>query len=242
MDDDNEHDRTGQAMTATNGDGIEEDLTRAVGMAMIAASRAGEQMARMRQTADRERQARADGDAARAQREMTAHTEAARAYFAVVTRPEYLAAATDEQIRDVTRQAQAWTERLPEAQRAADAATGELGARKPTPDAGSPQQRAAVLAGQAEAADKRASGDQQPADGAQSDPPQGWDRVGKYYGTDGPQQDDQLPGQQAATTAANAQTRPAREAPAEGRKGRRERTGRGGQKTGPRAQQTGLEL
>jgi hypothetical protein len=202
-------------MTATNGDGIEEDLTRAVGMAMIAASRAGEQMARMRQTADRERQARAAGDAARAQRELAAHTEAARAYFEVVTRPEYLTAATDEQIRDVARQAQAWTERLPEAQRAAAAATGELGARRPAPDTGS--QRAAVLAGQAEAADQRAAGDEQPADGAQPEPPQGWDRVGKYYGHDGSQQDSQQQGQQAAATAANAQARPAREAPAAGR-------------------------
>ena len=203
-------------MTATNGDGIEEDLTRAVGMAMIAASRAGEQMARMRQSADRERHARADGDTARAQRELAAHTEAARAYFAVVTRPEYLTAATDEQIRDVSRQAQAWTERLPEAQRAADAATGELGARRPATDTGS--QRAAVLAGEAEAADQRTAGAQQAPDGAQPETPQGWDRVGKYYGHDGPQQDTQQPGQQAAATAANAQTRPAREAPAATRK------------------------
>ncbi len=203
-------------MTATNGDGIEEDLTRAVGMAMIAASRAGEQMARMRQSAARERQARAAGDADRAQRELAAHTEAARAYFQVVTRPEYLTAATDEQIREVTRQAQAWTERLPEAQRAADAATAEVGARRPAADTGS--QRAAVLAGEAEAADQRAASDQQPAASAQPETPQGWDRVGKYYGTDGTQQDTQQPGQQAAATAANAQARPAREAPAEGRK------------------------
>lgn len=173
-------------------------------------------MARMRQTADRERQARADGDAQQAERELAAHTEAARAYFEVVTRPEYLTAATDEQVRDVARQARAWTERLPEAQRAAAAATGELGARRPAPDTGS--QRAAVLAGQAEAADQRAAGDQQPADGAQPGPPQGWDRVGKYYGHDGSQQDSQQPGQQAAATAANAQTRPAREAPAATRK------------------------
>ncbi len=209
-------------MTATNGDGVEEDLTRAVGMAMIAASRAGEQMARMRQSAARERQARAAGDAERAQRELAAHTEAARAYFDVVTRPEYLTAATDEQIREVTRQARAWTERLPEAQRAADAAAVELGARVLV--AGSGSQRAAVLAGQAEAADQRAAG-------AQSDPPEGWDRVGKYYGTDGAQQEDQRqPGQQAAATAAKAQARPARETPAAGpaaRRSARPATGRG---------------
>jgi hypothetical protein len=151
-----------------------------------------------------------------AERELAAHTEAARAYFQVVTRPEYLHAATEEQVREVTRQARAWTERLPEAQRAADAATGELGARGPATDSGS--QRAAVLAGQAEAADQRAAADQQSPACAQSDPPEGWDRVGKYYGTDGTQQDNQQqPGQQAAATAANTQARPAQEAPAAGR-------------------------
>ena len=217
-------------MTATNGDGIEEDLTRAVGMAMIAASRAAEQIRRMRQSADRERQARAVGDAQQAQRELAAHTEAARAYFEVVTRPEYLTAATDEQICEVTRQAQAWTERLPEAQRAADAATAELGARRPAADTGS--QRAAVLAGQAEVADQRAAGGQQPADGAQPDPPEGWDRVGKYYGTDGTQRDNQQQGQQAAATAANAQTRPAREAPAEGQRAYEHRARRGTRQPG----------
>lgn len=222
-------------MTATNGDGIEEDLTRAVGMAMIAASRAGEQMARMRQSADRERQARAAGDVQQAERELAAHTEAARAYFQVVTRPEYLTAATDEQIREVTRQAQAWTERLPEAQRAADAATAELGARRPAADTGS--QRAAVLAGQAEVADRRAASDQQPAASAQPETPQGWDRVGKYYGTDGTQQDNQQSGQQAAATAANAQARPAQEAPAAVREPHRQAAGYGAQHPAPHAQQ-----
>ncbi len=201
-------------MTATNGDGIEEDLTRAVGMAMIAASRAGEQMARMRQSAARERQARAAGDAQQAERELAAHTEAARAYFQVVTRPEYLTAATDEQIRDVTRQAQAWTERLPEAQRAADAATAELGARKPTPDTGSPQQ-AAVLAGEAEAADQR---------------------------TDSGQQEAQPSARQAAATASSAQARPAREAAAAARNVDRQGAGSGGHRAAPRVQQPGVGI
>lgn len=117
MDDD---EGMGLAMTADNADGIDEDLTRAVGMAMIAASRAGEQLARMKQAADRERQARATGNAQRAERELAAHTEAARAYFEVVTRPEYLHTATDAQIRGVTQQAEGWRERLPEGQRAVD--------------------------------------------------------------------------------------------------------------------------
>ncbi len=88
-------------MTAVDGDGIDEDLTRAVSVAMLAAARAGEQVARMTQAAAREREARAAGNAAEAQRQVDAHTEAAKAYFEVVTRPEYLDVATDEQIREV---------------------------------------------------------------------------------------------------------------------------------------------
>ena len=200
-------------MTATNGDGIEEDLIRAVGMAMIAASRAGEQMARMRQSADRERQARAAGDAARAQRELAAHTEAARAYFQVVNRPEYLHAASDEQIREVTRQAQAWTERLPEAQRAADAAAAELGARRPAVDSG--PQRSAVLAGQAETADQRAAADQQ---------------------------ETQPSARQAAARASSAQARPAQEAAAAARNVDRQGAERGGHRAAPRVQLPGVGI
>jgi hypothetical protein len=213
-------------MTADSSDGIEEELTRAVGIVMLAAGRAAEQLARMKQAADRERQARATGNAEQAEKELAAHTEAARAYFQVVTRPEYLTAATDDQIREAARQAQAWRERLPEAQRAADAAAVELGARTPAPDGRAEQ--AAALAAEAEVADHRAAaGDQQPADGTYVNPP-GWDQVGKYYGHhDGSQQDDQQqPAQQAAATAATAQTRPAREAPAAGQNASRRRVGR----------------
>ena len=207
MDDD---EGMGLAMTADNADGIDEDLTRAVGMAMIAASRAGEQLTRMKQAADRERQARATGNAQRAEGELAAHTEAARAYFEVVTRPEYLHVATDAQIREVTRQAQAWTERLPEAHRAANSATAELGARRPTPDTGSQQQRAAVLAGQAETADQRAAGDQQEA---------------------------QPSARQAAATASSAQARPAQEAAAAARNVDRQGAGRGFHGAASRVQQ-----
>ena len=118
-------------MTAVDGDGIDEDLTRTVSVAMLAAARAGEQFSRMTQAAAREREARSAGDPAQAQRQLAAHTESAKAYFEVVTRPEYLSVATDEQIREVARQAEAWRERLPEARRASDAASRELGARRP---------------------------------------------------------------------------------------------------------------
>ncbi len=138
-------------MTAVDGDGIDQDLTRAVSAAMIAAARAGEQIARMSQTAARERQARAAGDTVEAQRQLDAHTELARAYFEVVTRPEYLTAATDAQIQEVARQAQAWRERLPEARRALDVVS-TTGA----PVAGD-RQRARLLAAEAVRGDRRAA-------------------------------------------------------------------------------------
>ena len=48
-------------MTAMDGDGIDEELTRAVSVAMLAAARAGEQLARINQAAAQERQARTAG-------------------------------------------------------------------------------------------------------------------------------------------------------------------------------------
>lgn len=181
-------------MTAADGDGIDQELTRAVSAAMIAAARASEQIARMNQASAREREARAAGDTVEAQRQLDAHTESARAYFEVVTRPEYLGAATDEQVQEVTRQAQAWRERLPEAQRAEQAATGELGARQ-TPDSRGAE-RAAVLANEAEVADRLQPTpvdvtDQSPSEVSQA-------------------------GKGVAATADVAQARPAREAPAGG--------------------------
>ena len=170
-------------MTAVEGDGIDQELTRAVSVAMIAAARASEQIARMHQTAARQREARAAGDTVEAQRQLDAHTESARAYFEIVTRPEYLTAATDEQIQEVARQAQAWHERLPEAQRALDAAVASTARTAAAGDL----QRATLLASEADGNDRRAA--LQPA------------RQRINEGTD------------AASTARAAQGRPAGEAP-----------------------------
>lgn len=194
-------------MTAVDGDGIDEDLTRTVSVAMLAAARAGEQFSRMTQAAAREREARSAGDTAQAQRQLAAHTESAKAYFEVVTRPEYLSVATDEQIREVARQAEAWRERLPEAQRASDAASRELGARQP----GDLEERSAVLAAEGEAADRRAGADR-------SDPERGDDAAGleSLSGSEAATERSTRrirSGQEAVATAEVAQARPAREAP-----------------------------
>jgi len=191
-------------MTAVDGDGIDEDLTRAVSVAMLAAARAGEQVARMTQAAAREREARAAGNAAEAQRQVDAHTEAAKAYFEVVTRPEYLSVATDEQLREVTQQADVWRERLPEAQRAADVSSRALLERRPGPI----DEQAAVLAAEGHAADRRA--------GEVLDANHGIDASGlePLPETAAERHVDRVgAGKEAAATAQVAQARPAREAP-----------------------------
>lgn len=133
-------------MTAMDGDGIDEELTRAVSVAMIAAARAGEQIARMNQTAAREREARAVGNTIEAKRQLEAHTESARAYFEVGTRPEYLSVATSEQVRDIARQAEGWRERLPDAVRAADEAMREARRPREAENAGVGEQQARATA------------------------------------------------------------------------------------------------
>lgn len=178
-------------MTAVDGDGIDEDLTRAVSVAMLAAARAGEQIARMTQAAAREREARAAGNTAEAQRQADVHTQSAKAYFEVVTRPEYLSVATDEQIREVSRQAEAWRDRLPEAERAADVTSRESQERRPEQT----DEQAAALAAEGEVADRRA----RESEGVQPPP--------------------ERPERRAAATAKVAQARSASEAPS-GARGR----------------------
>lgn len=194
-------------MTAVDGDGIDEDLTRTVSVAMLAAARAGEQLSRMTQAAAREREACAAGDTAQAQRQLATHTESAKAYFEVVTRPEYLNVATDEQIREVARQSQAWQERLPEAQRAEQAASRELGARSPS----DVPEESVVLAAEADGADRRAAELASDADRGQEPADAGDLVVSSRSGN--------RAGEQAAAAAQLAQARPAREAPGAGRRG-----------------------
>lgn len=188
-------------MGAVDGDGIDEDLTRAVSVAMISAARAGEQLSRMNQTAAREREARAAGDMVEAQRQLEAHTESARAYFEVVTRPEYLTAATGEQIQEIHQQAQAWRQRLPEAQRALNAA--------PTArtSAAGDLEWATVLATEADENDRRAASQpRHPLSNTIGEPDPLASESTRAQGAT-------VEGADAASTAQVAQARPAREAP-----------------------------
>ena len=214
-------------MTAVDNDGIDEDLTRSVSVAMLATARAGEQFSRMTEAAARQRQARAAGNTAQMQREIEAHTEAAKAYFEVVSRPEYLDVATDEQIREVARQAEAWRDRLPEAQRAADTVNRQLAQDKPV----DVDERSAALAVEGDAADRRADRDS-------AEPGQG----GDVSAPERPAAEDRTTeraGQEAVTTAEVAQARPAREAPAS--TARRSARRRAPRATPARTRSTGVE-
>ena len=215
-------------MTAMDGDGIDEELTRAVSVAMLAAARAGEQFARMNQAAAQGRQARTAGQTEQAQREVEAHSEAARAYFEVTARPEYTSAATDDQLREVARQAQAWRERLPEAQRAQEAAATEITTRKGNPG---DLERASVLAGGADAADRRV------------DSPELMEQPSNTIGDDphaGVSERSTEASKNAAATAKTAQPRPPQEAP--GVVGKSVRQRRSSRSVPTRHRETGVEL
>lgn len=189
-----------------DGDGIDEDLTRAVSVAMLAAARAGEHFARMNQTAAAEREARAAGQTEQAQRELGAQTEAARAYFEVTARPEYTGAATSEQLHEVARAAEQWRERLDEAQRADDAATTELTARR---SASATFERATVLV-EADAADRNVDESDLAEQHSNTigEPDLAGDETGAVRAN--------LVGREAFAIAKTAQPRPAQEAPGVG--------------------------
>lgn len=192
-------------MTGMDGDGIDEELTRAVGVAMLAAARAGEHFARMNQAAVAEREARAAGQTEQAKHQLDAHTEAARAYFEVTARPEYTGAATAEQLHEVGRAAEQWRERLPKAQRAEDAAATELTARA---SAATDLERAAVLASEADAADRSADTAEHGTNTIGEPDPLAGDGVLTARAT--------LAGKDAVAMANTVQARPAWEAPAGG--------------------------
>lgn len=187
-------------MTAMDGDGIDEELTRAVSVAMLAAARAGEHFARMNQTKAAEQEARAAGQTEQAQRQFDAHTEAARAYFEITARPEYTGTVTDERLREVVSAAEQWRERLPEAQRAGDAASAEFTARA---SAAGDLDRATVLASEDRRADVTDPAKQRSNTIGEPDQLAGDDtRATRAI----------LAGQDAAATARTAQALPAREA------------------------------
>ena len=105
-------------MSTQDSDGIDEALQGVTHVAMTAAARMGEQLARMREQQAREAQARSE-QAAREQAErMTAERGAARASLSPVHRNEWWDTASAEDVTRAYTTAKAWSEVDPEAVRA----------------------------------------------------------------------------------------------------------------------------
>lgn len=113
-------------MSTQESDGIDEALQGVTHVAMTAAARMGEQLARMREQQARDAQARSE-QAAREQAErMKAEREAARASLTPVHRQEWWDNATAEDVTKAYQTAKAWGEVEPEAVRAEQRIVEEL--------------------------------------------------------------------------------------------------------------------
>lgn len=105
-------------MSTQDSDGIDEALQGVTHVAMTAAARMGEQLARMREQQAREAQARSEQAAREYAARMTAERGAARASLSPVHRPEWWDTATAEDVTKAYTTAKAWSEVDPEAVRA----------------------------------------------------------------------------------------------------------------------------
>lgn len=105
-------------MSMQDSDGIDEALQGVTHVAMTAAARVGEQLARMREQQARDAQAGSEQAAREQAARMTAEREAARASLTPVHRQEWWDTATAEDVTKAYTTAKAWSEVDPEAVRA----------------------------------------------------------------------------------------------------------------------------
>lgn len=105
-------------MSTQDSDGIDEALQGVTHVAMTAAARMGEQLARMHEQQAREAQARSEQAAREQAARMSAERDAARAALAPVHRPEWWDTAQAEDVTKAYTTAKAWSEVDPEAVRA----------------------------------------------------------------------------------------------------------------------------
>jgi hypothetical protein len=105
-------------MSTQDSDGIDEALQGVTHVAMTAAARMGEQLARMREQQAREAQARSEQAAREQAARMSAERDAARSSLAPVHRPEWWDTAQAEDVTKAYTTAKAWSEVDPEAVRA----------------------------------------------------------------------------------------------------------------------------
>ena len=116
-------------MSTQDSDGIDEALQGVTHVAMTAAARMGEQLARMREQQAREAQARSEQAAREQAARMTAERDAARSSLAPVHRPEWWDTAQAEDVTKAYTTAKAWSEVDPEAVRAEQRIVEEVRAR-----------------------------------------------------------------------------------------------------------------
>ncbi|GAA0353877.1 hypothetical protein [Micropruina glycogenica] len=105
-------------MSTQDSDGIDEALQGVTHVAMTAAARMGEQLARMREEQARDAQARSEQAAREHAARMAAERGAARASLSPVHRPEWWDTATAQDVTKAYTTAKAWSEVDPEAVRA----------------------------------------------------------------------------------------------------------------------------
>jgi len=145
-------------MTDT-GDGIDESLTTTTTVALTAAARAGEHLARVREQSQRAAQAQAQQSGQQLAARLAAEHQAAAAYFAAVSRPEYLEHASAADLADAHRQAVVWREIDPQAAHAEQLLAEHHRQRfgtHPTSQSSNERATTVALVAQAEAADRAA--------------------------------------------------------------------------------------
>lgn len=165
-------------MTDT-GDGIDEALTTTATVALTAAARAGEHLARGREQSQRDAQARAQQSGQQLAARLAAEQQAAAAYFATVSHPDYLEHASAADLANAHRQAAVWREIDPQAAHAeqllAESHRQRFGTH-PAPTASSGEQATTVaLVAGVGAADQAAQSRRQETAGQQQPDSPEWD-------------------------------------------------------------------
>ena len=163
--------------TPDTGDGIDEALTTTATVALTAAARAGEHLARVRAQSQRAAHADAEQSGQQLTARLAAERQAAAAYFAAVSRPEYLEHASAQDLAEAHRQAVVWREIDPGAAHAEQLLAEHHRQRfgtHPTAASSSEQATTVGLVARADAADQAAQTHQDTTDQQQPDSP-AWD-------------------------------------------------------------------
>ena len=154
--------------TPDTGDGIDEALTTTATVALTAAARAGEHLARIRAQSQRAAQAQAEQSGQQLAARLAAERQAAGVYFAAVSRPEYLEHASAADLAEAHRQAVVWRNADPGAAQAEALLAERYRQRFSTHPTNNETATTVALVGGAASADRATAAQQQ------SDSP-GWD-------------------------------------------------------------------